>query len=124
MLSPNSMRLESTSSACMRVWTPQRLMAGLLFGIFASISEFERELIRGQVRSGLAAVRAKGKKLGRPRLTVDATRIAALRTQGLSREMIANRLDVGEGTVRRAAQTRAKNPCAGPLTNHLESICE
>ena len=29
-------------------------------GIFASISEFERELIRDRVRSGLAAMKLKG----------------------------------------------------------------
>jgi len=36
----------------------------LVFGIFASIAEFERELIRDRVRSGLAAARAKGKRIG------------------------------------------------------------
>jgi DNA invertase Pin-like site-specific DNA recombinase len=35
----------------------------LVFGIFASIAEFERELIRDRVRSGLAAARAKGSAL-------------------------------------------------------------
>ena len=35
----------------------------LVFGIFASIAEFERELIRDRVRSGLAAAKAKGKRL-------------------------------------------------------------
>jgi DNA invertase Pin-like site-specific DNA recombinase len=45
----------------------------LVFGIFASIAKFERELIRSRVRSGLAAPRAKGKQLGRPTRFVDAT---------------------------------------------------
>jgi DNA invertase Pin-like site-specific DNA recombinase len=38
----------------------------LVFGIFASIAEFERELIRERVRSGLRNAQAKGKRLGRP----------------------------------------------------------
>jgi DNA invertase Pin-like site-specific DNA recombinase len=64
----------------------------LVFGIFASIAEFERELIRGRVRSGLAAARARGKRLGRPRVIVDAATIAVLRSEGLSWAKIGERL--------------------------------
>ncbi len=62
----------------------------LVFGIFASIAEFERELIRDRVKSGLAAARARGKRLGRPRVVVGASRTAALRPQRASwREICA-----------------------------------
>ena len=86
----------------------------LVFGIFASIAEFERELIRDRVRSGIAAARARGKRLGRPKATVDVSRIAALRAQGLSWAKISEVLGIGEGTVRRAALASAKNPVESP----------
>lgn len=82
----------------------------LVFGIFATIAEFERELIRGRVRSGLAHARAKGQRLGRPRVDVDVQQIAQLRAQGLAWTAIAHQLGVGDGTVRRAAYASAKKP--------------
>jgi DNA invertase Pin-like site-specific DNA recombinase len=39
----------------------------LVFGIFATIAEFEQELIRDRIRSGLELARARGKTLGRPK---------------------------------------------------------
>lgn len=81
----------------------------LVFGIFASIAEFERELIRDRVRSGLAAVKAKGRRLGRPRVIVDAVRIGALRAQGLSWREINLETGVSKGTAQRAARSLPKN---------------
>jgi DNA-binding NarL/FixJ family response regulator len=40
---------------------------------------------------------------------VDRSGIAVLRTQGMSWAKIADSLELGEGTVRRAAQSAAKN---------------
>jgi DNA invertase Pin-like site-specific DNA recombinase len=82
----------------------------LVFGIFASIAEFERELIRGRVISGLAAAQARGVRLGRPRRTVDAAQIASLRASGASWREISQQLGVGVGTVCRAFQSLPKTP--------------
>jgi DNA invertase Pin-like site-specific DNA recombinase len=73
----------------------------LVFGIFASIAEFERELIRERVRSGLAHARAKGKKLGRPGHTIDPAKVLALRASGESIRDIATQLNSSVGTVSR-----------------------
>jgi DNA invertase Pin-like site-specific DNA recombinase len=81
----------------------------LVFGIFASIAEFERELIRDRVRSGIAAARARGKRLGRPKREVDVSRIAALRAAGMSWRDVGRDLGVGVATARAAFQDRAKN---------------
>jgi len=61
----------------------------LVFGIMASVAEFERELIRDRVRSGIQHAKAKGKRLGRPRVQVDAGRIDGLRRQGRSWSQIS-----------------------------------
>jgi DNA invertase Pin-like site-specific DNA recombinase len=81
----------------------------LVFGIFASIAEFERELIRDRVRSGLAAVKAKGRRLGRPRVFVSATRIAILRAQGRSWREITLETGVSKGTAQRAVRSLPKS---------------
>ncbi len=78
----------------------------LVFGIFATIAEFERELIRDRVRSGLAAARNRGAKLGRPGKQLDVEKIAALRRSGTSWPAIARQMGAGVGTVYRAYRAR------------------
>jgi DNA invertase Pin-like site-specific DNA recombinase len=82
----------------------------LVFGIFASIAEFERELIRGRVISGLAAAQARGVRLGRPRTVVDANQIARLRASGASWREVAERMGIGVGTAVRALQQAVQKP--------------
>ena len=89
----------------------------LVFGIFASIAEFERELIRDRVKSGIAAAKSRGKTLGRPRVNVDAARIATLRASGRSWPKIAAELGVSVGTVYQAAQKLSKIPAKQTLAS-------
>ena len=81
----------------------------MIFTVLGAVAELERSLIAERVRAGLRNARAKGKKLGRPRKAVDRSKIAALRRVGRSWAAVGQELGVGEGTVRRAAQTSAKN---------------
>ena len=89
----------------------------LVFGIFASIAEFERELIRDRVRSGLASAKAKGKRLGRPKASVEPDKIAQLRASGASWSVICNELGVSKGTAQRAFYSLPKNPSVSAAVN-------
>jgi DNA invertase Pin-like site-specific DNA recombinase len=81
----------------------------LVFGIFASIAEFERELIRDRVKSGLALTKSRGKRLGRPRVSVDCLRIGILRKEGHSWAEICNSMGISKGTAQRAFLSLPKN---------------
>lgn len=74
----------------------------LTFTIFASIAQFEREMIRERINAGLARAKAQGKKFGRPSNVNDNTRVAVklLREKGKSINSIAKELRIGVGTTR------------------------
>jgi DNA invertase Pin-like site-specific DNA recombinase len=82
----------------------------MVFTVLGAVAELERSLIVERVRAGLRNAKAKGKRLGRPRVAVDAARITTLRSQGLSWAKIGEALALGEGTVRRSALASARNP--------------
>jgi DNA invertase Pin-like site-specific DNA recombinase len=79
----------------------------LMFHVVAAMAEFERELIRERVRAGLANARAKGKRLGRRRVAVDAHSVARLRAQGRSWAEVCQTLNLSKGTAQRAVQSVA-----------------
>lgn len=77
-----------------------RMMATMIAGL----AEFERDLLRERVRSGLAAAKARGKVLGRkpgqrPKSDRYAARVMALVDQGLSYRLIARDLGLSKNTV-------------------------
>ena len=75
-----------------------------MFQIIGAMAEFERALIQERVRAGLRNARAKGRKLGRPRVAVDAAQIARLRSQGASWRAVSKQLGISIGTAHAAVR--------------------
>jgi DNA invertase Pin-like site-specific DNA recombinase len=69
----------------------------MTFTVLGAVAELERSLITERVRAGMRNARAKGVKLGRKSVTVDATEIHRLRAEGLSFEAIAKQLGHASG---------------------------
>ncbi len=87
----------------------------MVFTVLGAVAELERSLIAERVRAGLRNARAKGKRLGRPRVVADALRIAALRRSGASWAKVCRELGVSKGTAQRAFQSLPKNPSQNSL---------
>lgn len=82
-----------------------RMLATFLSGI----AEFERDLISERVKSGLAAAKARGKKLGRqpgqrPKADRLAPKVLALIEEGRSYRWIARDLAISKNTVAEIAK--------------------
>ena len=77
----------------------------LVFNLFASLAEFERELIRERTQAGLSAARARGRVGGRPKglsSQAEATAMAAetlYREKRLSVSAIADKLHISKSTL-------------------------
>ena len=88
----------------------------LMRTIMAGLAEFERDLIRERVKSGLAAARDRGVKLGRQPgqrpSDKKARRVVELHREGLSCRLIGRNLGLSKNTVmeivKRAAYTSVR----------------
>src|SRR5262249_2273854 len=80
----------------------------MVFTVLGAVAELERSLIAERVKAGLRNARARGKRLGRPRKTLDLARIQDLRSQGVSWRAIAREIGVSTATVH-ARQGRSEN---------------
>src|ERR1700751_1240770 len=86
----------------------------MIFTVLGAVAELERNLIVEGVGAGLRHARAKGKRLGRPRKSVDAAKVRSLRAAGESWRTIARKTGVSVGTVFAAAQERQDIISANP----------
>jgi DNA invertase Pin-like site-specific DNA recombinase len=85
-------------------------LGAAVFTIVAAVATLERDLIRERVLAGLRHARAKGKKLGRPRVHANVDEIVALRASGASWAQICKATGLSKGTAQRAFATLPKNP--------------
>lgn len=83
----------------------------LLFAILGALGEFERDLIRERIMSGLARARSQNKKFGRPRLQVDVENLKSLIAENNSIRQIAKITGLSRQTINRvlAAQNGIEN---------------
>lgn len=83
----------------------------MIFTVLGAVAELERSLIAERVRAGLRNARAKGKKLGRPRLVPNPGVITRLRAQGASWRAVGRALGVSPATAYcTAAKARLEIP--------------
>ncbi len=73
----------------------------LLRNIFASVAEYEREMIRELVMAGLRKAKASGKHIGRPKAIVNRLRITQLRKEHMSWREIGRKMGPPKSTVHR-----------------------
>ena len=83
----------------------------LVFGIFAALAEFERELIRERTVAGLKAARARGRKGGR-RFALSKAQVrlaqAAMANRDTSVAELCRELGIGRGTLYRYVDARGE----------------
>jgi DNA invertase Pin-like site-specific DNA recombinase len=79
----------------------------LMFGIISAMAEFERDLIRERVRSGIANRRAKGFRVGRKPISIDPAKLLQLRSQGQTIREIALTLGCSRSLVHKTLSEQA-----------------
>jgi DNA invertase Pin-like site-specific DNA recombinase len=71
----------------------------MVFTVLGAVAELERSLIVERVKAGLRNAKAKGKRLGRPSVVLDAAKIGRLRSQGRTVREIASELGYSRSLV-------------------------
>jgi len=88
----------------------------LQLNILMAVAEFEREIIRERVKSGLRAARARGARLGRPStLHKHLPRARALREAGWNVSQIARELMLPYSSAHKLVRTTASQPTIATL---------
>lgn len=98
----------------------------MVFGIFASLAEFERELIRERTQAGLKSARVRGRKGGRPKGMTQAAIEKAVIAEALYKngsipvKKIAEQLGISKTTL--YLYLRYRNVDIGVMPKHITVI--
>ncbi len=65
-----------------------------IFTIVSAMAQLERDIIRERVKAGLRNAVNKGKRLGRPKLSVDVCKMKEMQNNGDSVRYIASRMNI------------------------------
>ena len=95
---------------CLKQNIDTTLPAGrLTFQVLGAVAEFEREMLRERVRSGMAAAKRAGKRIGRPALrhfsTKEIERVRSLRAEGRSVRQLAKELGTTQWMIAKLSAT-------------------
>jgi DNA invertase Pin-like site-specific DNA recombinase len=95
----------------------QNLQTKAMIALFGLFAEIERDLIAERTREGLAAAKARGKRLGRPKgarskskLDGKESEIRSLLQKRVSKASIARIMDVSQTTLHHFIKTRKLQP--------------
>jgi DNA invertase Pin-like site-specific DNA recombinase len=86
--------------------TPQ---GRLMFSLLAAMAEFERELICERVKSGMENARRKGKRIGRPSVTVIRKDVVSLKSSGSTWEDVSDAVGCSISTAKRMYRRTVEN---------------
>jgi DNA invertase Pin-like site-specific DNA recombinase len=74
----------------------------IVLSVLAAVAKQERITISEHTKAGLVRARRAGKKVGRPVIAVDLTKVEKLQREGLGPRAIAHRMGVCVNSIQRA----------------------
>jgi DNA invertase Pin-like site-specific DNA recombinase len=98
-LTAYGIRFRSFQEACLDTVGP---FGDVILALFATFAKLERTRLIERTKCGIERARKEGRVIGRPKVAVDARRIAKLRAQGLSWSEITRETGISKGTAQRA----------------------
>lgn len=93
----------------------------VVLAMYATFAKLERDKLIERTKAGLKRAVAEGKSLGRPRVSVNAAELSAMRSRGMSWSQIVKATGVSMGTAQRAVAAYPQTPTKFASSLYAES---